>query len=213
MFRFLLAVAIALLAIANMTSQALPSIISYVCLGLALGTLVQYRLAGTKVVSANNKLALWCLPATIFAIVFSVLVNGIFPGSDLEIALRWLLGAWLVLLALSYLSLEKSRLIILCYIVAALAATAYVFYLTWPDWYRPNTNAVYNAVGYGNLTLLLAVITFLSFWSPLTRWHANERLIKVVIAASALLDFFLSQTRQVIIYTPYNDISPLHLSF
>src|SRR5690625_161049 len=211
MLRFLLALAIALLAIANMTSRSLPSNIYYVCVILAIATLAQYRFAGTKAVSANNKLAIWSLSAPIFAIVFSVLVNGIFPGSDLEIALRWLLGAWLVLLALSYLSLKKSQLIILGYIIAALASTVYVFYLSWPDWHRPITNAVYNAVGYGNLTLLLAVITFLSIWSPLTRWHATERLIKLVIAAAALLAFVLTQTRTGWVATPVFALIAAHL--
>jgi len=62
---------------------------------------------------------------------------------------------------------------------------------------RPNTAAYtpYNAVTFGNLTLLFAVMAWLSIGWRLTRWQRTEIALKLAVGGLALAGFIASETR------------------
>src|SRR5699024_6276933 len=111
------------------------------------------------------------------------------PGADLEIALRLFLGIAVLLPALCCLRQTQLNYALWGYVLAALAATLFIAKLSLPEFVRPYTNAVYNAVGYGNHTLMLAVLVLFSIKLTITPWPRLERLLKLLIAAVALTAF------------------------
>ncbi len=186
---------IALMPVAIMSGQTVPSVIFYLTLLLALMLLIRHRFAGVLSVSARYRGPLAGVAALVPVVLFAALWTGSYEGTDLEIALRVLLGLWIPILALSRMPVVLLRQSVWGFIIAALLAVAYIIHLSWPDWVRPETDAVYNAVGYGDLTALLAVLVLFSTRWSLTRWPSAERILKWVIAMLALVGFILTQTR------------------
>lgn len=185
-----------------MTGQSLPSTVFYLAMLAALTVLVQHRRTVTlKPFKTYGWLILW-MSTPILAVLFSASWHGSLAGSSLESGIRYLFGILLPVWALSYLKPTHIRTAFWGYVAAALAASAVIISLSWPDWHRPNTSHIYNAVGYGNLTALLTTLTLISIRWQQTPWPRIERLIKLSVAALAMVAFLLTQTRSGWIAVP-----------
>ncbi|MBV7485435.1 O-antigen ligase [Bordetella sp. BOR01] len=133
-----------------------------------------------------------CLP--LVAAVFSQLLNAEWSGAEIERGLRIALGFPCLLAA--FLLLDRNRLRQFAWgpLIAGLAATAVAAYLTGPMLQRPLTPQ-FNAVGYGNLMLLMAVLCLYSLGWQLTRRPKAERVLKIAVVVVTFGGFILTQTR------------------
>lgn len=193
---------VALMPVAIVTGPDFPSTIFYLTLASALAVLVQHRFAGVKQIQRQYHLLIVCIAAPLAVVLFAALWHGHMASSNLETSLRLLLGTWVLVLALSY-----SRTALLWQatwglVAAAVAATIFIGYLSWPSFERPETDAVYNAVGYGNHTIMLAVLVLFSMRWTVTPWPRLERILKLVVATVALTAFVLTQTRSGLVAVP-----------
>src|SRR5690554_3707013 len=195
MLRALLPLLLAIMPVAIMTGPDLPSTIYYLILAASLGLLVQHRFAGAGELTRQYRWVIAAMGAPLAVVLLAAPFHGFVASADLETALRFFLGVWVVVLALSYVPTKIVWHVTWGFLLAAVAAAAFVFYLTWPDFQRPNTDAVYNAVGYGNLTVLLTVLVVFSLKWTITPLPRAERVLKLVVAALGLTSFVLTQTR------------------
>ncbi len=191
----LLIVLLAAMPVAIMTSQAWPSPIFYATMLVALAILLRTPRATVAALLRSGRTLFICMAAPALVTLGVGLWHGRVPGADLESSLRLVMGAALVCLALLARPQADARQALWGYAVAAVAAAGFIVMQSWPDWHRPDTTAVYNAVGYGNLTLLLSVLLALSIkWTLTARPHA-ERGLRAGLALIALAAFVLTQTR------------------
>jgi O-antigen ligase len=128
-------------------------------------------------------------------------MHGEFPGGNFEEAIRLSLGLLVLLTGLAHCPAPALRRAIGGVYIAALAATVHVAWLAFHNDMRPVTE-IYNAVGYGNLMLLLATLTLFSLGWRLTPWLRTERALKVGVTVLTLTGFVLTQTRSGWIAVP-----------
>src|SRR5690554_1973396 len=130
MLNVVLVALIAGMPVTIVTSPDFPSTIYYLALAAAVGVLVQHRFAGVDVVQRQYHPLIVCMAAPLLVVVFAGLWSGHMASADLETVLRFLLGSWVLLLALSC---NRTTLLWQAswgFVVAALAATAYISYLS-----------------------------------------------------------------------------------
>lgn len=195
MLRALLPLLLAMMPVAIMTGPDLPSTIYYLALAASLGLLIQHRFAGAGDVTRQYRWLIAAVGAPLAVVLLAAPFHGFVASADLETGLRFFLGVWLVVLALSYVPNKIIWHVTWGFLLATVAAAAFIFYLSWPDFRRPETGAVYNAVGYGNLTALITVLVAFSLRWTVTPWVHAERALKVIIAALGLAAFIITQTR------------------
>lgn len=211
----LLVTLMGLMPLIIMTNQSLPSTVFYLVLAASLVKILTGRNIGRAIPgpaagagadtstgpeagSGRGKVPAGlvpCMAGLLFVVLFSSLWHGRLASHDLEFSLRFLFGVWLPLLALGLVPPRLARQIIWGYAAAAMAAVAFVVYLYLVEGGRPETSAVYNAVGYGNHTLMLGVLMLLSLKWTVTAWPRAERAIKVFLGLAALAAFVLTMTR------------------
>lgn len=184
-----------------MTTDKAPSSIFYVVIVTCLALSFRQGRAHARAVAVNYKVLLLCYSAPAAAVLVSMLAHGRWSGSNLEEALRLSLGLPILLLALTSIPGHTLRQTMWGVYAAATAAATYVIYLSYPEFFRPVTS-VYNAVGYGNLLLLLTVITLFSLRWTLTSWPRMECIAKSSVAALAFAGFIVTQTRSGWIAVP-----------
>jgi len=139
----------------------------------------------------------WLIAALAFALVpiFAfMLLHRLTLGAEIERALRLCLGCTFVLgavLSMKPLWLRQSSW------GFALAGWASTIYATWPAEREEGRPLLpeYNAVSYGNLMLLFAVVVMFSTRWQLTRWSVVEKWIKWITVLVTLFGFVQTQTR------------------
>lgn len=178
------------------TGQTWPSSVFYLAMAASLAVLAQRRLAIScaHLLKEYGWLMFW-LSTPILAVLFAAMWHGHLAGPSLEAGFRYFFGAPLTAWALSTLEPRRVRAVFWGYAAAAIAASVVIISLSWPHWQRPDTSHIYNAVGYGNLTVLLATLTLLSTGWQQTPWPRMERTIKLAIATVTMMAFVLTQTR------------------
>lgn len=182
--------------IATMASQAVPSPLFYTITAFSLYLLIKNGFNTFITKSKDYKLFLICMAAPLLAVVISGLYHGKIAGLDFETALRFLIGTWLICFALSTISNKHLKYSVWGIILTAIITSAYIYYLVFAlGENRPQTIAVYNAVGYGSLTALFMVCTIFSIKIRLTKYIRLETAAKLVIAVLAFLAVILTQTR------------------
>ena len=133
----------------------------------------------------------------LLSVLSSQLYHGQFSGAGLERAIRaaaMLPMTWLLL----YSRPGTLRHIQWGLMAGALTAAWLLFFpQSVVGGSRPNTAAYtpYNAVTFGNLTLLFAILVWLSIGWRLTRWTRTEAALKLVVGALAFAGFVSSETR------------------
>src|SRR3546814_323085 len=190
MLNILLVALYAVMPVAIMTTDKVPSPVFYIALVVCLAASVWQKAAAAppRTMLADYKALLLCCGIPVLAVLISCAVHLHWSGSDLEAALRWSLGVPILLWTLGRIKRQTLWQAMWGVYAAALAATAYVVYLAYPDFARPVTK-IYNAVSYGNLMLLMGVITLFSLYFPLTSRPRLERAIKVAVAILAFAGF------------------------
>ena len=195
---FLVVALYALMPVAIMTTKQTPSLLFYVATALCLALALRGKARSLSVLT-DYKLLLPCLCAPLLAVLISSLAHSHFAGISVEAGLRVSLCLLFLLMGLRQIDPRLLRQATWGIHAAAIAAATYVVYLSYPSFgasgERPDTSAIYNAVGYGNLMLLLAVLTLFSLGWHLTAHPRCENALKWLVAAVALLGFILTQTR------------------
>ncbi len=114
-------------------------------------------------------------------------------GSDLERGFRfWAIA--LIVAALARLDRERLKLALWGVAAAAWTASITIIHLAWATGQRPDPEE-YNAVSYGNLTLLMGVLVLFSIGLRTTRWPRREAIVKLLTGAVAIYAFALTLTR------------------
>lgn len=136
------------------------------------------------------------------ALLFSVVVIAIAAlrtdsriDTEFERALRLSLGTLVILGACLALSPQGLRQATWGLVIATWVATGYAVWQAWPSFKRPENVPQFNAVSYGDLLLLIAVLATLSVGWRLTRFRKTEIALKVLTMVIGVLGFMTTQTR------------------
>lgn len=195
----------ALMFVSTLSNQTLPSILFYsLCvLSLVLWGINRKRVSSASMVSLSQYRTLFILCSiSLLAVLVSKIAHQHLSGSEIEKAARFSLGLPLLMLGMKYIPIEKLKHCLWGVYIAVLYAFGYILYLSWPEFIRPETADIYNAVGYGVITLLLSCITFFSIGVPLTNKPQLEKSIKIIIGLFGLAGFMLTQTRTGLVVLP-----------
>jgi len=131
--------------------------------------------------------------AALAPLLSSALLGARVHGSDLERGLRfWAIA--LVVAALSRVERERLKLALWGIAVAAWTASITIIHLAWATGQRPEPEE-YNAVSYGNLTLLLGMLVLFALGLRTTRRPKLEAAFKLLTGGVALYAFALTLTR------------------
>lgn len=206
----------ALMPVVTMTTYKGGSLTFYLLIAVCLALMVTRRTTGGIVAAPDGDISAgvvvsggafapglayrpvfyaWIVP--FLAVAVSMVGYGKWAGTNAEAALRFSLGLPILTLALLRIDSRVLRQSIWGVYAAAWAATAYVAQLAlydYPRIHRADTQ-IYNAVGYGNLMLLLGVLTCFSLSWRLTPWRWAETVFKIATAVATFGGFILTQTR------------------
>jgi|SRR5690625_2949740 len=199
----LLVALLGIMPVTIMTGQALPSPVFYISSALALWIAIRIPAPHRPALVQDNKLILISMALPLLVTLFSMVWHQKTASANLEIALRLLLGTWVLLLAAKRIAPQLLWQAVWGYIFAAFIATATIFYLAGPELERPYTNHVYNAVGYGDHTIMLGVMALFSCNITISRYPRLERAIKLIVAVLALAAFVITQTRSAWVAIPF----------
>ncbi|WMJ70652.1 O-antigen ligase family protein [Stenotrophomonas sp. 24(2023)] len=136
----------------------------------------------------------------LLGVMVSLLVHGLWKGSEVEKGARLLTVVGLLLAALRVPRPVLARAL-LGTLPAVWCAAATVGWLVLSTGGRPAT-AQFNAVTYGDLTLLFSVICFFSLGMQLTPWRRTETVLKVITCVLGVGAFLLTQTRGGLLAIP-----------
>jgi len=160
-------------------------------LGLVLQDLKDYRgLAAALLVS-------------VVVITIAALRGTVRIDNEIERALRLSVGTFLILGACLSLSPQWLRQATWGFVITTWAATGYTLWYALPTFRRPLEVPQHNAVSYGNLLLLMAVLATFSIGWRLTRFRKTEIAFKVLTMAIGLLGFITTQTRGGWLVVPF----------
>lgn len=184
-----------LIPISIMTGQKLPSPLFYILIAISLALLTQVSRKKICLYSREYKSLLLGMSISLIVVLFSSALHQKLVGLDLEVSIRFFIGTWVLILG--FLTLESYQLqkIIIGYVITALLSSVYILFLVASGESRPQTIAVYNAVGYGSLTALFMVIALFSVKINFTKYTKAELVIKLLIALLSFVAVILTQTR------------------
>ncbi|AFK61436.1 putative O-antigen polymerase [Advenella kashmirensis WT001] len=195
--------ALVAMPLAIMSTQSVPSPLFYFLLVLSLFIVIALRPAqNTFRLKTFSWLFALCA-VFVVAVVVSELVNGRSDGAGFEKALRFSAGLPLLVAACCYVPRRWLSYSVFGVYAALVFAIAFIVVLALPDFIRPETSAVYNAVGYGDLTFLLSVITLYSCNVTFTRFARAEKILKILLGLLGIAAFVLTQTRSGWVAVPF----------
>lgn len=201
-FLFFILVLLAM-PLAVMSTQKVPSPLFYALLALSLYIAVAVRPAqDTFRLKTFSTLFILCGVFAV-AVLVSEWVTGRSEGAGLEKALRFSAGLPLLVVACCHAPRRWLAYTMFGVYAALVFAIVFIVNLSLPDFVRPETSAVYNAVGYGDLTFLLSVITLYSCNIPFTRFARTEKILKAVLGILGIMAFVLTQTRSGWVAVPF----------
>lgn len=197
----------ALIPVGTLTTQSIPSIAFYAMLVFALILLWYAHKLKLSVpeplLFREFKWLFYVGSFFIISILLSKLFNGkLLNGTEIEKGLRFSLGLPLLVLAMRHISYAKLKHMLWGVYLSVVSAFVFVLHQSWPDFDRPITHAVHNAVSYGVITLIMAVITFYSIGISLTSFPKKEKALKIVIGILGVATFVLTQTRTGLLGLP-----------
>lgn len=195
----------ALMFLFVVSNQNLPSGVFYVLCVLSLvvwGANRKNIQNDSAAYSSQYKTLFILCSVNLLAVLVSKIAHQHLSGSEIEKAARFSVGLPLLMLGMKYIPVDKLKHCLWGVYAAVLYAFGFVFYLAWPNFVRPETFAVYNAVGYGVITLLLSTIAFYSIGVPLTSKPRLEKMAKIIIGLLGLAGFMLTQTRTGLLVLP-----------
>lgn len=166
--------------------------LEFLCLVLIVSQLSSGSWAGQIVRDYKYLLLAYCMP--LVAAVISMASHRHWAGTDMESALRFALGMFLLLLGFQFVPRRYLKQVLWGVFVAAIGAFIYILYSAYPTFARPDTQ-IYNVVSYSSLTMILIMLTAFSLRLQLTARPVLERVIKWLVIIAAFVGFMLAQTR------------------
>lgn len=195
--------ALTVMPLAVMSTQRAPSPLFYVLIALSLYIVIALRPAqDTFRLKTFASLFVFCA-VFVVAVFVSELVNERSGGADFEKAFRFSAGLPLLVAACCYSPRRWLAYTVFGVYAALIFAIGFIVDLSLPDFIRPETSAVYNAVGYGDLTFLLSVITLYSCNVTFTSFAKAEKIIKILLGVAGIAAFVLTQTRSGWVAVPF----------
>lgn len=140
---------------------------------------------------------------SLVVITIAAIRGNIRIDNEIERALRLSVGTFLILGACLSLLPQWLRQATWGFVIATWAATGYALWYALPTFRRPLEVPQHNAVSYGNLLLLMAVLATFSIGWRLTRFRKTEIAFKVLTMAVGLLGFITTQTRGGWLVVPF----------
>ncbi len=199
----LFVLALLVMPLAVMSTQKVPSPLFYFLLALSLFTVLALKPAQvTFRLKTFSTLFILCAVFAV-AVLSSELVSGNGDGAGLEKALRFSAGLPLLVAACCYIPRRWLAYTIFGVYAGLMFAIGFIVDLSLPDFIRPETSAVYNAVGYGDLTFLLSVLTLYSCNVTYTPYARLEKILKIVLGLLGIAAFVLTQTRSGWVAVPF----------
>ncbi|OZI28162.1 O-antigen polymerase [Bordetella genomosp. 1] len=129
------------------------------------------------------------------AVAVSATLNASWGSTDVEKSLRLAVGVPIMLAAMLYCPPAQLKQTLWGMMLAAWISTITVLSLIYPNLLnRPDTKQ-YNAVSYGNLTLLITAIIAYALPLRLTRFERTEKVLKIAAVVVGFVGFILTQTR------------------
>ncbi|OZI72149.1 O-antigen polymerase [Bordetella genomosp. 12] len=133
--------------------------------------------------------------APLAVMLFSSALHASWSNATLERGLRLALGLPLLLAAVHAVGADRLKQALWGILAAGWAGTATLITLVHGNLARRPLTDQYNAVGYGNLLLLFAVLSLFSLSWRLTRYVRLENAFKLLTLLTAFTGFILTQTR------------------
>jgi len=202
---FLVALLIAVMPITMLTGFARASTIFYLL--AAVCAMICLSQPGGIARLVHNWKDYRGLAAALFisllVIAIAALRGTIRIDNEIERALRLSVGTFLILGACLALIPQWLRQATWGMVVTTWAATGYALWYALPTFRRPLEVPQHNAVSYGNLLLLMAVLATFSIGWRLTRFRKTEVVFKVLTMAVGLLGFITTQTRGGWLVVPF----------
>lgn len=190
---------VALLPVSILTTRGGGSAIFYLTLLCAIVAWLRGWVRPGLVVPYRGVLLALAVP--LLVVLWAQTVDGVLNGTALEKAGRLGVGLPLILGLLLTLDPRILRQAVWGIMLAGWAATANIVWLVYPEFGRPDTQE-YNAVGYGNLMLLMAALTVYTLPWQLTRYTRAEKAFKWVTVVVVFLGFVLTETRTAWLAVP-----------
>ena len=151
---------------------------------------------------------------SLLAIAMSMVWHRHFLDSDTERAIRTSVGTLVILFACLSLIPSWLRQAAWGLTLGAAAAAGYVLWMGWPthalagerpaynaiqigQWFftRPENLPEYNTVSYGNMLLMMTVLSTFSIGWHLTRFRKTEVMVKLLVALVGMIGFVGTQNR------------------
>ena len=183
------------------------------------------RTGGMQQSLADLKAYRWLAVALfvpLLAIIVSMVWHRKFLDSDTERVIRTSVGTLMILIACLSLTPQSLRQASWGLTIATLAAAGYVVWLGWPtlaqpgqvveynvikigQWLftRPENLPEYNTVSYGNMLLMMTVLSTLSIGWSLTQFRKTEITLKLLVSLVGLIGFMGTQTRSSWLAMPF----------
>jgi O-antigen ligase len=140
---------------------------------------------------------------SLLVITIAAMRGSIRIDNEIERALRLSIGTFLILGACLSLIPQWLRQATWGLVIATWVATGYTLWYALPTFRRPLEVPQHNAVSYGNLLLMMAVLATFSIGWSLTRFRKTEIAFKVLTMAVGLLGFITTQTRGGWLVVPF----------
>lgn len=162
---------------------------------LAAGVLCALTMRGGRVALLQPYVpVLIAFSLPLLAMAWSAFMLDAWGEVNFERGLRLALGAPLLLLAMLH-ARQSLHHALWGPLAAGWVAACSVVALIYPDLSQRPLTQYYNAVGYGNLMLLMAALSMLSLPFRLTRFPRAEMAFKLLTSAATFAGFVLTQTR------------------
>lgn len=190
-----------LLPVALLTSHSLPSAVFYMLVFSSLMLLVQERFKGCIEQTLRNRWLIGSYSILFLAVVAASLHHGEWAGANSEGALRFFLGLWILILALSHIETDRLKQVLWGVLAGGLVSAAILIYLTSVFGSRPETPGIILTT-YSSIILLLGVIALFSLPISLSRFFIFEIAIKIMTIALAFYAFYISNTRTGLLAIP-----------
>lgn len=184
-----------------LTSQALPSGVFYTLLITSVMLLVHKKFANALHRTTQYKWLIASYSALFVTVALSSWYHGEWAGANSEGALRFLLGVWVLLLALTHIDQKLLRQAAWGIYLASTVSMTILVWLVSTAETRPTTPALI-IVTYTSLMLLLCAFSVYMLKWQLTNFPKLESVTKTLVITGTFTVFLAAQTRTGLLGLP-----------
>lgn len=191
--------------LSTVSSTKIPSILFYVlCAACVLNWYVNYKKGtSTEGIELRQHRTLFILcSVSLIAVLVSKTVHLNLSGTEIEKAVRFSVGLPLLYAGMRFIPYERLKHALWGVYAAILFQFVFVLNSLGPNFTRPNTSDIHNAVSYGVILLLFVFIIAYSFSQRFTNFLLTERVFKTLLILIGLVGFVLLETRTGFVALP-----------